>query len=451
MTQSQAEKAWQIYAQLAVSHPNQMIENPAAAFAADTKAHKFDEWSEEEYYDRLDEVREISSALWDGQERRAAADIFRNLMGKTNFQSDQMDELLKVLGKATSSTDFKNSDRPAKFDNYTSLHRNGRILSWKDQELLNPSPDPGCIADMTPHQIYELLDREIYSQEEAKRAAAMVVYNHSRRVNASRRNIVMAGPTGCGKTEIWRVLQRYYPRIEIIDAPRLASDGWRGSLHLYDAFDRDDPDPGNVILVLDEMDKALTPRIASGGTDTSRMIQNELLKIMDGDVVTYNKDDRNNSRKIVADCSRTSVVFCGSFADMLDSKKQYDRKPIGFSDQDGAVADPEESLYTVEDLVTYGNMRNEIAGRINQIVALSPMTQDDYRRMLDLDSSKSPLVRLSDSTHKHLMLNDNTREELAKDAARTGLGVRYLRSWLQRRLDEQVFDFPDEDEYDLSS
>ena len=451
MTQSQAEKTWQIYAQLAVSHPNQMIENPAVAFAADAKAHKFDEWSEEEYYSSLNAVEEISSALWDGQERRAAAEIFRNLMGKTDFSEDQMDELLKVLGRATSSTRFKRSDRPAKFDNQTALHRNGRTLSRKDRELLNPSPDPGSIADMTPRQIYNLLDREIYGQEEAKRAAAMVVYNHSRRVSPSRRNLVMAGPTGCGKTEIWRVLQRYYPRIEILDAPRLAADGWRGSLHLSDAFDRDDADPGNVILVLDEIDKALAPRIASGVTDVSRMIQNELLKIMDGDVITYSKDDRNNQMKIVADCSRTSVVFCGSFADMLDSKKLYGRKPIGFSDLDEGRADAEGSLYTVEDLVTYGNMRNEIAGRVNQIVALSPMTQADYLRMLDLDSSKSPLVRLSDSVHKHLTLNDDTREELAKTAASSGLGVRYMRSWLQRRLDEQVFDFPNEAEYDLSS
>lgn len=449
MTQSQAEKVWQIYAQLAVSHPNKMIENPAIAFTADFKAGKFDEMPDEEYDMKLHAVEELSSGLWDGQVRRTAADIFRNLLGKTDFSRDQLAEILDVLGQATSSTTFRESSRPARFGEHTALHKNGLPFSQNEQELLNPSADRCSIADMTPRQIYDLLDEEIYGQEEAKRAAAMVVYNHSRRTCPGRRNLVMAGPTGCGKTEIWRVLQRYYPRILILDAPRLSSDGWRGSLHFYDAFDRDDPDPGNIILVLDEMDKALSPRIASGGTDVSRMLQNELLKIMDGDTVEYNKDDRNNPQHLVVDCSHTSVVICGSFSDMLDSKKQLCRIAIGFSDS--SAGSEEEGLYTVEDLMKYGNMRDEIAGRVNQIVALSPMTQDDYLRMLDLHTVKSPLVRLSDSVRKRLTLNEVTREELAETAARTGLGVRYLRSWLQKRLDEQVFEFPDRDEYDLSA
>ena len=85
----------------------------------------------------------------------------------------------------------------------------------------------------TPKLIYQYLGEHVYGQEEAKRGAAMLVYNH---LQGHRRNMLVAGPTGCGKTEIWRTLQKKFSFIKIINGPQLSCDGWKGSYHVKDIF-----------------------------------------------------------------------------------------------------------------------------------------------------------------------------------------------------------------------
>lgn len=112
---------------------------------------------------------------------------------------------------------------------------------------------------------YDKLNTRIRGQDEAKRAAAVMAYNmlHGRRSNA-----VFAGPSGSGKTEIWRCIDRMIPgHIRIIDASRLAGDGWKGSVHVRDIFEGIDVS-GGLIVVMDEADKTICETIqANNGTD----------------------------------------------------------------------------------------------------------------------------------------------------------------------------------------
>ena len=84
------------------------------------------------------------------------------------------------------------------------------------------------------------------------KAATMLLYNH---IHAHKRNILFAGPTGCGKTEIWRVMSRLYPNIRIIDSTMLTMQGWSGSFKVRDIFSSmSQEEAEKAIIVFDEFD-----------------------------------------------------------------------------------------------------------------------------------------------------------------------------------------------------
>lgn len=141
------------------------------------------------------------------------------------------------------------------------------------------------------------------------------------------------------------------------------------------------------------------------------------------------------------DTSNVSFVFLGSFDSMVKAKEDAVNAShtIGFGvkGQDETF-DGYNSIFTQEDLVTYANVRSEIAGCINNIVQLKDMTEDDYYSIL-CDKYISPVKRLSDYYKVRIKMSAKAKHELAKEAADTGMGVRYLRSRLQRELDKQLF------------
>lgn len=294
-----------------------------------------------------------------------------------------------------------------------------------------------------PVDIYNYLNKHVIGQEEAKKAAAMLVYNHVR--NRSR-NIAIAGPTGSGKTEIWRVLSKKFKFIKIVDASSLGAGGWRANMHISDIFkDISKVTAEHLIIVWDEFDKACEPAIGSGGTDHARLLQNELLKMLDGDTIEFYPDDKN-SKSIFINCKNISHVFTGSFETMLNSKTASSGS-IGFNSTTKEVATYDN--FTSNDLVRYGNVRLEIAGRISRVLTLNPMTRNDFLSILSNDKM-SPLSAIEKNQKCHLSMDESTREHLAQAALDSKMGARYLRSEIQRRLDEEIFENPNREEFDLS-
>ena len=283
----------------------------------------------------------------------------------------------------------------------------------------------------SPREISHYLEKRIYGQRDAVRAAAMLLYNHA---HGRKRNLLFLGPTGCGKTEIWRVCKEIYPEIHIIDSTRITGEGWTGSFKIKNIFDMGRVEAEKSIIVFDEFDKLCEPQIGSGGSNHSLIAQNELLKLIEGAEISGTKDHGFDSSKI-------SFVFCGSFDQLTVMKNEKEsKKSVGF----GAELEKKEAKHIYEgliepsDLVSYAGVRQEIAGRINQIVQLSPMTADDYRMILR-DSQISPLFQLERQYNIKLQLDEKAEEQLARQAEETGMGVRYLRSRLQQMLDDQMF------------
>lgn len=290
--------------------------------------------------------------------------------------------------------------------------------------------------ERSPAEIRNMIAHRVLGQPEAARAAALIVHNH---LAGRRTNAVLAGPSGCGKSEIWRMLAREYPGlVRIVDFSRFASEGWAGSLHVRDIFegmDREVFARYGMIAVLDEADKILCERaVGSGGTDHHVLLQNDLLKIMDGDVVEFGEEGKRNPLSV--DCSRVSVVMLGAFEKLREGQARAPRR-IGF---DQAPPSPEEKPGSIgyEDLISAG-MRREIAGRVNRIVELDPLSADDYEAIL-----RGPVLDgVRETVGCKVSIDGATAGVLAERAAASGLGVRWMRSAVLNAIDDMLFDEPD--------
>lgn len=428
MTHDMAKQFWNLYLGMASkdgAHVNML--SPTEDFKARAHAGEFDTLTDDQYYKTEADAEEAAS-FWDCQPSQMAGIILLNALARTDMSDVEIDEIAGILADASVRTDYYTEEQAQECD----------------EAAFNPDLDfspqsPG--SSHTPRSIYNYLNQHIYGQDAAKRAAAMLMYHHLR---GNSRNIVMAGATGCGKTEIWRTLSKMYNCIRIINGPQLSCDGWKGSLKISDIFTCETKKLAeHLVLVIDESDKMMEPKVASGGTDYAKMIQNELLKLMDGDTLTFT-DEKNRDTKTTINCSGVSVVLCGSFERMLQAKSESSAS-IGFGRREKKESVVAEC--TEEDLVQYGNVRREIAGRISQIVTLDTLDADDFEKILE--SEMSPIQKMEKAHNVSLSIDKESRRKLASDAAKSGMGCRYIRSKLQFMLDEQMFDVPDVDTYSL--
>lgn len=168
--------------------------------------------------------------------------------------------------------------------------------------------------------------------------------------------------------------------------------------------------------------------------------QNELLKLIEGGRMVFPAEDGRKTLNF--DSSGISFVFCGSFERLVKERRDTEEKEtIGFGrdSRRSDIASQYRRRIAPQDLVKYANIRQEIAGRINQVVQLHPMTADDYRAILR-EESLSPLHALEKQYKVTLHLDENMVENLTEEAEKTGFGVRYLSSRLQEYLDEQMYE-----------
>lgn len=429
MTRDTAKQFWKEYIKLACAKGSDSIMlNPSHTLISQVHIGKFDEMSDDEYAVRLKDVEELS-LFWDRSETRPARDVLLNALAETDITDADISNIAGILASASVRSYYSTEDPD----------KNGY-----DKDIPNPdlaSSFGSRYTDWTPHNIYDYLSQYIYGQDAAKRAVSMLVYHHLR---GNSRNIVMAGPTGCGKTEIWRSLSKELDCIRIINGPQLSGDGWKGSLKISDIFTGEpEGSAGHLIIVIDEADKMCEPAFASDGNDVATLIQNELLKLMDGDTLTF-VDEKDRNKKTVVDCSGISVVLCGSFERMLQAKSASSGS-IGFGRS--ARKDIQAAECTEEDLVRYANIRREIAGRISRIVTLDTLDAHDFEAILD--SPASPIQKIENSHHVSISVDTQTRRKLAFEAEKSKMGCRYIRSKLENMLDEQMFDAPDTGRYEL--
>lgn len=296
---------------------------------------------------------------------------------------------------------------------------------------------------ISPQELMQKLDHTIIGQTKAKRAVAIALWKQLLRAagvtNLPRANLLLYGPTGCGKTALVREAAKIagLPFI-CFDATTLTETGYRGRdaeemvKDLIQGF-RDHAKLSCGVVFLDEFDKLA----ATGGenhAEYSRGTQHAMLKLVEGVSVTH--------EDVTISTEGLLFIFGGAFTGLTTKKDSRFKQvqSIGFDRPHTSSLSNNNQMISTKDFIAFG-MEPELLGRVGQYISLDPLTEKDLKKIL-LESDLSLYVQYQKFFHGQgleLRFSDQQIDKLVSEAFFRGTGARGLNNLVEQAVEPMLF------------
>ena len=340
-----------------------------------------------------------------------------------------------------------------------------KVKLQKQKKKKEKEPELTLSNIPSPHKIKAMLDEYVIGQDYAKKVISVAVYNHYKRVitntmddiEIDKSNMLMIGPTGCGKTYLVKTLARLLNvPLAITDATSLTEAGYIGDdvesviSKLLAAADNDVERAQQGIIFIDEIDKIAKKKNTNSRDVSGESVQQGLLKLLEGSEVEVpvGASSKNAMVPLTTVDTRNILFICGgAFPDLEEiiKKRLLKNSTMGFNAELKDQFDDEDVLeeVTVEDLRTYG-MIPEFIGRLPIIYTLKHLDKDAFVKIL-----KEPKNAILKQYQKLLALDevdlqfdDSALEAIAEQAVKKDTGARALRAIIEKFMLDIMYQIP---------